>query len=336
MNRVRPLDSIRAICAFWVFLSHLGAPPILALLPGTSHGTWLNLLQSAEGVLFNGGAAVMCFFIISGFCIHYPLKDRALATFPFLIRRLVRISIPLLVVEIFVYFFGMRDSVSAVEWSIICEIIYYLLYPVLRMTAKNEKWMLLNCIAFAAALLLSLVPDNNAGFFWAYGNAWTWILGLPVWLLGVSIAHYASLNAPLERPIWLYRLFIWALSSYFVALHFHSSIHYKHTFLIFSVPAALWIVAEMRNSRSGNYSPILESFGAWSYSLYLCHRFVMDSNWASQAGSFIFPDLPLCKWILTIILGVGISLLFYVFCERPAHNFARFLSRKFANRHQIG
>jgi hypothetical protein len=67
---LRGLDTIRFISAFWVFLGHGAAPASPNPFPD---GTLSNLLfRAIYDNLWNGGAAVIIFFVISGFCIHYP------------------------------------------------------------------------------------------------------------------------------------------------------------------------------------------------------------------------------------------------------------------------
>jgi peptidoglycan/LPS O-acetylase OafA/YrhL len=62
MNRVIGLDSIRFVLAFIVVLSH-------GVVPVFGDGTIEKLIKLFQPT---GIAAVMGFFIISGFVIHYP------------------------------------------------------------------------------------------------------------------------------------------------------------------------------------------------------------------------------------------------------------------------
>src|SRR6267154_2028769 len=72
-QRVVGSDSIRFVCAFIVLVDHLG------LTPGRIHGhslpTLERVLAGTYNSLFNGPAAVIVFFIISGFCIHFPSRN---------------------------------------------------------------------------------------------------------------------------------------------------------------------------------------------------------------------------------------------------------------------
>ncbi len=68
-ERVYGLDALRFVEALWVVFSHLGPAPIFATVDRAQpigffmHGVW--------GILHSGPAALIMFFVISGFCIHF-------------------------------------------------------------------------------------------------------------------------------------------------------------------------------------------------------------------------------------------------------------------------
>src|SRR5258707_13559034 len=70
VRRVEGLDSIRFVCAFLVVVFHYGLVPREAL----GMGTFDFLIGAALRSLFNGPAAVIIFFVISRFCIHFPFR----------------------------------------------------------------------------------------------------------------------------------------------------------------------------------------------------------------------------------------------------------------------
>jgi len=82
---------------------------------------------------FDGIGAVIAFFIISGFVIHYPNKNGIPNLKEFWIRRFVRIVIPLCIILPLGLLFDHPEK--AVVWSLFCELIYYAIYPFL---AKNR------------------------------------------------------------------------------------------------------------------------------------------------------------------------------------------------------
>ena len=74
-DRIRGLDSIRFIAALIVVFGHGAFLDLSAWLdhermPG-------RLLVGIYNNLFAGQAAVIVFFLVSGFCIHYPFRHAA-------------------------------------------------------------------------------------------------------------------------------------------------------------------------------------------------------------------------------------------------------------------
>ena len=68
--KIRGLDAIRFVAALIVALNHGAAPPFAEWFGRTA--LWSRALAGLSAVMFNGVAAVLVFFVISGFCIHYP------------------------------------------------------------------------------------------------------------------------------------------------------------------------------------------------------------------------------------------------------------------------
>jgi peptidoglycan/LPS O-acetylase OafA/YrhL len=84
--RYRQLDSLRGLAALSVFFTHFISMKIT--LP------WLRVLQQSPlGILFNGNAAVMLFFVLSGFVLSLPFVDhkKPLKFGDFYLRRVFRI-----------------------------------------------------------------------------------------------------------------------------------------------------------------------------------------------------------------------------------------------------
>jgi len=131
-RHVRGLDSLRFIAALWVAFSHGAAIPFKLLL--VNGGQVAHAVADLSGVLFNGVAAVSVFFVISGFCIHFPsARADRIHTRVFLIRRYTRIGGPLIATWVIIACSPARvaSAGQAVLWSVYCELIYYSLYPLL-------------------------------------------------------------------------------------------------------------------------------------------------------------------------------------------------------------
>src|SRR5580704_16374658 len=91
-QRIVGLDSIRAVLASWVVYGHLGQGLPRGMM---SEGPLRFLRLLVNNSIFSG-SAVIGFFVVSGFCIHYPNRHaRSVDLLPFYVRREVRLLIPL-------------------------------------------------------------------------------------------------------------------------------------------------------------------------------------------------------------------------------------------------
>src|SRR5262245_19142466 len=138
MSRIPAVDSLRIVCAFIVLGLHLSGLPIYGLVTrlihfAPEHRTAFEALTTLNRAAFDGAAAVIVFFIISGICIHWPVRDRPLDVRAYLARRFVRVGLPMVIaILVALAAFGELGFLDAVLWSLYCELIYYGLYPLLR------------------------------------------------------------------------------------------------------------------------------------------------------------------------------------------------------------
>ena len=95
MKRIEGLDIIRFILAFIVLVGHMGLP-----FPdfNSINNIYIIYFFKLFGLIFNGPAAVIIFFILSGFVIHFPFINNynKINIQSFYLRRLIRIIIPVL------------------------------------------------------------------------------------------------------------------------------------------------------------------------------------------------------------------------------------------------
>lgn len=325
-EKIKGLDALRAVAALWVFGSHLA---VLRIGVGSGIGLPSSvsvLFDQLLGASFCGVAAVMIFFVISGFCIHLATEGSAyIQVGPFLVRRFVRVGLPLIVAVILSrLLFGSIDPLQAVLWTLYCELIYYFLYPWLSCLANRIGWIPILLSSLIGAFLLIALPDTHGGALWAYGPERSWIIGLPVWLCGVLIAHSGFLRlTPLAiRRVMLW-LVIWTLSVVALILHAHLGIPYKYTMVPFGIVGAYFVFHELKFAAARPEVKILEWVGVWSYSLYLCHKLVIEF---AVNGQWIVANQAV-KWSLTLFVGLVISVIFHYLVEKPAHEIARACSR---------
>jgi peptidoglycan/LPS O-acetylase OafA/YrhL len=326
---IKGLDSIRFVLAFIVFLSHLKDP---------FHDLWiqsphlaLRLMGSLTGVLFSGVGSVMAFFIISGFVIHYPNKDRYPDTKSFLIRRWLRIGLPLLIIALIV---GIFHQFSAIPiWSLYCELIYYTLYPVL--IRIKLSWFHKFLLSFILSIVLmalcarndwtSLVHHRNinySGAYWQLGDLLTWVIGLPCWILGVILAQHIDADAKEISAIraWTFRCGVLLAGIVLDVLKFHFFVSYLFSMNVFAILLFFWIRDEIQYFKNRQPMRLLEFSGRFSYSLYLTHNvFVFFIG-------MVFP-LTVYSYFPVILLTLLSSYLYYLLVERPCHLLSRRLAR---------
>jgi peptidoglycan/LPS O-acetylase OafA/YrhL len=328
MNRIRGLDSIRAVLALWVAMNHVIKPPLPAVL-ATSAGIG-RVLKVAYDLSINGQAAVIGFFVISGFCVHLPYRrggPTSLAAY--YLRRHVRVGIPFAVVLVFTRFLPEEYAVleRGIFWSVYAELIYYTLYPLIFRLRQRLGWNTLIGLTFVAAPLV-LFAGHPGGNYHAVGDSLAWILGLPCWLLGCKLAE------DFDRPgravgsieIWCWRLGVWAASVFCYFLRFHTPIEHCYSLNFFAILVYFWIEHEVRYFMTVAPPKFLEGAGGWSYSLYLTHFFgaVLFATYARGLGAGYF------GWLIKCVFVLGTAYLYSRIAEAPAHNLARWLAKRFS------
>lgn len=325
-TRVGGLDALRFVAALWVVFAHCGAFPLTEGLD--RRDTFALLVQGVYGNLFAGVPAVVVFFVISGFCVHFPQRNGApVPVLAYLVRRYLRIGIPLLVavwlarpLEVNLALFH-----NSILWSLAAELIYYTLYPVLLRLRARFGWSVL----IGGAYLLSYVAvatHPGATDYTPYGVGLNWLICLPCWLLGCRLAELHSAMDFQFQPahIWRWRLGIWGLSWVCSVLRFHSPLGYPWTMGVFALVVFHWLRREILVARLQGAHPLLEWAGQWSYAIYLVHLIV-----ARGFGKLTLPNLgPTLNWLVMLSFVLLGSFLFYRLVEWPSHLLARALGRK--------
>lgn len=302
----------------------------------------VHAITTFQGILFNGPAAVVVFFIISGFCIHYPIAAGNDFDAPqFLVRRFLRIGLPLFAVVCISPMVGLRFEVldRMAIWSLFCELIYYALYPAFRFVLRHVSWRVLLGCTFALALMVPLSELDHAsrsevnrtwGDYPSFGILKNSLLGLPCWLLGARLAQWwtqqlsSGTSPDTDDKLWQWRLGIWALSSIALVIRFHSPIGYPWTLNLFGIACYFWLQRELVHFAKVNPPSILEWGGTWSYSIYLVHP-VTQAAWLGFALGASLP--PLASWAMLMLATAVASYAFYRVVEAPSHSAAKAAAR---------
>ena len=326
-KRIRGLDTLRFFLALWVVLRHFGFIPI--------HFNEAHLAgKLASGVianLFCGPAAVVVFFVISGFCIHYPYRSgRKLLLVPYFARRHLRIWTPIIVALLLAKPVGVKFDFlnESILWSLLAEEIYYVIYPALLALRHRFAWRPMLIASYLAAVAV-ILTNPRAGNYPSYGPYLNGILGLPCWLLGCLLAEKLTTIFQANRisalEIWKWRMGMWALSSFCSALRFHSPLGFPWTLTLFAPVTYVWLQKELLYYRDHAPLRLFESAGKGSYSIYLMH--------AIAAAFFLSLSLslrPTAQWCALLAFTLVLCGVFYFIVEKPSHALARKLANRLA------
>ena len=239
-NRLAILDAIRFVCASWVLFFHAGFLPFTA---GVDKSTRAGLAVSAfSNNLFYGSAGVIAFFVISGFCVHFPYRTRPETNWPsYFARRYLRIGIPMIAAYWIARALGVGAMEEGIMWTLRCELVYYTLYPLLMLAKRRTSW---NVVLFACFGFWIL-------FFFVRGgmpvDVYRVIAGLPCWILGAKLAE-SNVRLPhvvSAFEIWAWRLGTWGTASTISFSEFPYSDHQR--FNANSVRYTGLLLAEARN-----------------------------------------------------------------------------------------
>lgn len=315
------LDTVRAFAALSVVLAHILDPTLPGLL--VKLGLSKDLAELAR-YIFTGHPAVIVFFVVSGFCIHYPYTRRELPVVAFTVARWTRIMIPALVAMLFaklLHVRGFNFKEGFILWSIVCELWYYSLYPFFLLLSRKVSFNAQFSIAFLGSLaLVTYLGSDQYGNAHVYGPWLNWLIALPSWLLGCVLANRLSSEADPKqcsrRDIILWRASVAMVASVLYWLTLNTHFGYYLTMNVFAILVFFWIYAEINAQKEE--TSLFERTGKWSYSIYLFHMVFM-----AFVGKFISVALIMIPIILWL------SYQAYKLVEKPSHEYARRLFQKY-------
>jgi peptidoglycan/LPS O-acetylase OafA/YrhL len=305
--RFARIDQLRGVAALIVVLCHMsvsaydGAPNV-----GERPLPWLGLL------LGFGYLGVPLFFVVSGFCIHWPdARARAEGRLAaprwgaFFRRRFWRLYPPyafsvagalvllLVATGAWPVSFGSLLAqlalvhtlhpdtflgVNPPSWTLAVEAQLYLAYPlVFFLTRRLGPWWALGTtlaltLLYRMALTVAPVPPDFARIGWEVFLA-RWF----EWTAGALVADWAAGNVRL--PAWLGSWWLVApllpLTIYVGEYEFWRFGIYVVREPLYGIMFALLLLAVLRLPRPRRARPLalwLAGVGVWSYSLYLVHR----------------------------------------------------------------
>lgn len=292
------LDHVRALAALLVFVWHFthagtGYPVPFEYVP--------PLPLFFMSVLDEGHTGVALFMSLSGYLFARLLNNKKIHYGWFLWNRSIRL-LPLLVLVIAVagalegwqgkdlrgFWESVRDgwyrpTLPNGGWSITVEFHYYLVLPLLLWLLRRSRWLPIGVVAVAMALRYSLWARNGEIQTLAYAT----LLGrIDQFVLGMLAFHF--------RTVWVGRHFrVWSLLAVFALFYwyfdrkggFYLNPHFPSGDWLWVVMPTIegitwgafiaWYDGSFAHDGRGRLSQVVAALGAYSYSIYLTHFFVV-------------------------------------------------------------
>lgn len=289
------LDHVRALAACMVFVWHFLHAANGYPVPFNTAPAFFPLALFDEG-----HTGVALFMTLSGYLFAKLLDGRRIAYLPFLWNRALRL-LPLLVLVLLGV--GLAKALAGAwlagyaytlvrglvfptlpngGWSITVEFHYYLVLPVFLWLLRHSRWLPLCVVLAALVLRLALYRQTGEIQTLAY---WTIVGRVDQFALGMLAFQFrgelARRHLPVLAGLAAFALFYW---------QFDAGGGFYHR-PAYPSPSALWIVlptieglayaagiawydASFAHARGG-ISRFVGRIGAYSYSIYLLHFFVV-------------------------------------------------------------
>lgn len=244
-----------------------------------------HLLPEPFRYFFTGAPAVVAFFVISGFCIHHPYRDASPDVMSFWTARAIRILPPAMIAMVWAQLEGIRafNPIDGfILWSIVCELVYYIFYPLTRKLATMLGWETLILVAIVWSYFVIFTQGTDEfGNIHIYGPGLNWLVLYPAWLIGAYVAELKGLKV---LNVWVCRFGIGGIALGLQWFTLHTVVGYYLTLIPFSFLVAIWLAAETLNRCRS-----MEWFGRWSYSIYLFHipAAALFSPWLALPACYV-------------------------------------------------
>lgn len=360
MNRYIELDSLRGIAAFSVMLSH-----VLIVYPAFYQNTYdqgyltiINWLKYSPLHLFwVGQEAVLFFFILSGFVLYLPYRNkRQLPYKKYLIKRICRIYLPYLATLLFAYLLrSLSDSekipelsywfnelwsrpyswetiashfslvgsfdtnaLNPVIWSLVDEMRISILFPLLAAFVLRYNWKIVALLCvFLSSLHCGLIAHGSATFHYA-----------AMFLIGATLAKNQT-----EIVNWFctqrrgVKIILFAVATFLYTIRwsaygaFESARAIGAREYIAAVGIIIFIIVALSSNtakRILHMRPV-EFLGKISYSLYLVHMPILIWLLHTFHETIAMNGIAL----LVIVVSLLVASLSYYMIELPAIRFGK-------------
>lgn len=348
-TRIVFIDIGRGLGALLVFYSHIAHPWVLAKHDDAPYISFIEALTSdpmhmaKQGV---GQIAVPFFFLVSGFVVT-PIALKQ-GTGRFALNRLIRVYAPMLFVVLLTallmvvslhppstgqsqdlnpltiltnttlvnYLIFPQVVLIPVAWSMIIEVIFYVLLMVVLPVLRRSVWL---AIAVELTFIFVVLMSRSQ-----FGPSWSLfavnVSYLPVMIIGQTIWATTSKRIPL----WTGALFGGCAWSLYVLADIIDVGRVDTSYNLAMAFAVICFLMGMFAEDKLKQRKIWTALSERSYSIYLLHMLV-----TFVLLQLLRPAVPLPIALLIVIPVVfGVVEISYRFVERPSHALARRLSHK--------
>jgi peptidoglycan/LPS O-acetylase OafA/YrhL len=313
--------------------------------------------------LFFGNVGVELFFVVSGFCLAYPLCSRSDAESwqRWFLKRAYRILPPYyasallfwgMIVLLREHPFSVLGMHSPPEgavsirgvfvcltllnvyfnpsyWTLILEARWYLLFPLLMALWRRAGTavLLVTCVlACAVALWLTRVSSR---FVLVTGNV---LLYLPIFASGMLVARWTATQ---RTPRWLLRSAPWGLLSSVLLIAVAAPSDGSPGLVPRVIPYGLFAFFALTSALNSPRlsacarTPAFVGVGAFSYSLYLVHEPIVHLAYEMFKQLQLTPRTELLVYECGVLpVCVGLGYVFYRLVERPLVNRGRLVFKR--------
>ncbi|PFG48200.1 peptidoglycan/LPS O-acetylase OafA/YrhL [Amycolatopsis sulphurea] len=348
-TRIVFIDIGRGLGALLVFYSHIAHPWVLAKHDDAPYISFIEALTSdpmhmaKQGI---GQIAVPFFFLVSGFVVT-PIALKQ-GTGRFALNRLIRVYAPMLFVVLLTallmvvslhppstgqsqdlnpltiltnttlvnYLIFPQVVLIPVAWSMIIEVIFYVLLMVVLPVLRRSVWL---AIAVELTFIFVVLMSRSQ-----FGPSWSLfavnVSYLPVMIIGQTIWATTSKRIPL----WTGALFAGCAWSLYVLADIIDVGRVDTSYNLAMAFAVVCFLMGMFAEDKLKQRKLWTALSERSYSIYLLHMLV-----TFVLLQLLRPAVPLPIALLIVIPVVfGVVEISYRFVERPSHALARRLSHK--------
>lgn len=284
MIRIKPLDTLRFMAAFMVFIFHLHKMPVANFDFG-----FLNSFIKFFG------SGVTLFFILSAFSLAYTNSNTPI--FQFYKKRVFRIA-PLFYFVLIVtlvaqkiigndlpsfkeiilnltFLFNLetqfQESIVFAGWTIGVEMLFYLLFPWFNKLSSFKLAVIVIFITLLNSLENYFEKTEIFDLYLRQINGKSFLYHLPIFLLGILTYRIYQSHLLRKSSTLLTLLIIGVvLSMQFGFVENTNSFNYLFQGLFYSLLSLIFIVYDINTAYSNK-------LGTWSYSIYLWHPLVIAS-----------------------------------------------------------